>query len=56
MIEIYLLAIPFCFLIAFFLQFSRLGFFKSVLISLMIAVTWPISLIILVFKRFFRAH
>ncbi|WGE35317.1 GhoT/OrtT family toxin [Actinobacillus genomosp. 1] len=54
MIEIYLLAIPVCFLITFFVQFFRLGFFKSVLISLLIAVTWPVSLTVLILNKLFR--
>ncbi|SUU66332.1 Uncharacterised protein [Actinobacillus pleuropneumoniae] len=56
MLEIYLLAIPFCFLIVFFSQFFRLGLLKAVSFSLLIAVTWPVSFVVLGFNRLFRSR
>lgn len=57
MIEVYLLVIPFCFLISLISSFARKGFLKAVLHSLLLAIIWPISLPLLVLKRLFkRSH
>ncbi|MCQ9710975.1 hypothetical protein L0F67_00740 [Actinobacillus suis] len=57
MIEVYLLVIPFCFLISLISSFARKGFLKAVLHSLLLAISWPISLPLLVLKRLFkRSH
>ncbi|AFU19570.1 hypothetical protein [Actinobacillus suis] len=57
MIEIYLLLIPLCFLIYLASSFARKGFLKAVLHSLLLAISWPISLPLLVLKRLFkRSH
>ncbi|WGE76656.1 hypothetical protein NYR82_07070 [Actinobacillus equuli subsp. haemolyticus] len=57
MIEVYLLVIPFCFLISLISSFARKGFLKAVLHSLLSAISRPISLPLLVLKRLFkRSH
>ncbi|WGE86943.1 hypothetical protein NYR88_06835 [Actinobacillus equuli subsp. haemolyticus] len=57
MIEVYLLVIPFCFLISLISFFARKGFLKAVLHSLLPAISRPISLPLLALKRLFkRSH
>ncbi|WP_018650890.1 hypothetical protein [Actinobacillus capsulatus] len=57
MIEIYLLLIPLCFLVCLASSFARKGFLKAVLHSLLLAISWPVSLPLLALKRLFkRSH